>query len=228
MIPEPFLSWFHALFLLLRENDEKALFLLLLVEEAGVPLPLPGDTVIMFAGYQASMGKIGLLEAAVAVTLAVQMGSAILYMLSRRLGHTLLFKYGKFIHLDQSKLDKVERWIHQRGPIMVLVGRLTPGLRTPTSIIAGVFEVPYHQFLFYTTLAAVSWSGLWLLLGFFFGRQLIPLARYLHSPTVVALTLALLLGAGLALYAWWRRRNGNLRARRLPEVLPASSPEQPS
>ena len=201
----------HALFVLLQQNDEKALFLLLLIEETGVPLPAPGDLVILFAGYRASMGQMGVLEACLAVTLAVMMGSTILYTLSRKFGHIVLFKYGKLVHLDEEKLTKVERWIHKHGPVMVLVGRLTPGLRTPTSIMAGVFEVPFLQFLFYATLSAVMWSGFWLGLGYFFGRRLVPLVRHFDKSGYVVFAAVILFIAWL-LFRWQRRSRQNARA----------------
>ena len=197
----------HALFALLQQNDEKALFLLLLVEEMGVPLPAPGDVVILFAGYRASVGQMGVLEACLAVTLAVMMGSTILYTLSRKFGHIILFKYGKLIHLDEAKLAKVEQWIHKHGPVMVLVGRLTPGLRTPTSIMAGVFEVRFPQFLFFTTLSAVIWSGFWLGLGYFFGRRLVPLVRHLDRSGY------LLFAAVVIIIAWLLVRRQQRRNR---------------
>lgn len=216
------LSWLRDLYLLVRDNDEKALFLLLLVEEAGVPLPLPGDTIIAFAGYRASAGQIGLVEAGLAVTFAVQMGSTILYLFSRKLGHGLLFKYGSLIHLDMAKLEKVERWIQRHGPVMVLVGRLTPGLRTPTSIMAGVFEVPFHQFLLYTTLAAIIWSVFWLLLGYYFGRNLLPLAAYIHYPFYAVVAVVVVAVIVAMAYRWYRRRQA-ARPSQAREALPVSS-----
>ncbi|MGE5619988.1 MAG: DedA family protein [Sphingomonadaceae bacterium] len=205
MIPDQLAHWIQQLYLLLHNNDEKAFFLILMLEEAGIPLPMPGDVVIMFAGYRASQGLIGVLEAALAVTIGVQSGSTILYLISRRLGHSLLFKYGRLIHLDARKLEMAEKWIQRRGPVMVLAGRLTPGLRIPTSIMAGVFEIPFHQFLLYTTLSAVIWSVFWLALGYYFGMSLLPLVGRLHSPVLYAgLALPLLLVG--AVVAFWRRR----------------------
>jgi membrane protein DedA with SNARE-associated domain len=205
-------SWIHWLYLLVRHNDDKALFLLLFVEEAGVPLPMPGDIVIMFAGYRASQDLMGILEAAISVTLGVQLGSTLLYLVSRRFGHAILYRYGRFIHLDEEKLKRVERWIHERGPIMVLVGRLTPGLRTPTSIISGVFEIPFHQFLFFTTISALIWSGFWLSLGYFGGTRIIPLVRDLHTPVPYLVIVGALL-AGLIVYRQRRRKSRTPRAR---------------
>ena len=73
---------------------------------------------------------------------------------------------------------------------MVLVGRPAPGLRIPTSIMAGVFEVPFHQFMAFTTVAALTWSFFWLLLGYFFGPSLLPLVRRLHDPVALGAALA--------------------------------------
>lgn len=217
MFPEPFVSWAHAIAVFLQENDEKALFLLLLIEEAGVPLPAPGDLVIMFAGYRASRGEMSVFEAALAVTLAVQLGSTILYMLSRKVGHTLLFKYGRFIHMDQAKLEKVEGWIVQHGPVMVLVGRLTPGLRTPTSIMAGVFEVPFQHFFAYATLAALTWSGFWLASGYFFGKKMLPILQYFHYTSYFVLAL---LAAAIAwvLFRIYRERSRKAESQRQSSV----------
>jgi membrane protein DedA with SNARE-associated domain len=226
LLPEPFVSWFQTLLHLLSENDGKALFLLLLLEEAGIPLPAPGDMVIMLAGYRAAEGHMDILQTMLVVVVAVQAGSTILYLLSRRLGHAILFKFGRFIHLDQPNLDRIERWIQERGPIMVLVGRLTPGLRTPTSIMSGIFEVPFLQFLFYTTAAAVTWGVLWLSLGYYFGRSLLPLTRGLHSPLLyLGIGMALLAIGGLSYYRR-RRQRKEFALRALPGTLPVQSHDQ--
>lgn len=197
-------SWLHSTFTLLGNNSVEALFVLLVIEEMGVPLPVPGDIVIMFVGYRASTGQGSLLWAAVTVVVAVQLGSTVLYTLSRKLGRTVLFRYGRLVHLKPERLMRVETWIRQRGPVMVLMGRLTPGLRTPTSIMAGVFRIQFRHFMFFATLAAAVWGTFWLLLGYFGGRTLIPIVRRLHPPLYVVVIVILVVAAVLLLYVWWR------------------------
>lgn len=203
----------QAVFALLEGNDEKALFLVLFVEEAGIPLPMPGDLVIMFAGYRAAVGSMDLFEAGLAVTLGVQMGSTILYLLSRRIGHSLLRHFGRYMHLNAERLELIEASIQRRGPAMVFVGRLTPGLRIPTSIAAGCFGIPFHQFLFYTTLAAATWSLFWLALGYIFGDRLLPVMETLHGPSALlgGLALALASVAGVIWYYMTRMRGREAR-----------------
>ena len=42
---------------LLEEHAEIALFIVLLLEESGIPLPLPGDLVMVFAGVRVAQGR---------------------------------------------------------------------------------------------------------------------------------------------------------------------------
>jgi membrane protein DedA with SNARE-associated domain len=200
----------QSLHALIAGNEKLVIFLILLVEEAGVPLPAPGDLVIMYAGYRAASGEIGLPQAALAVTISTQMGSTILYLISRRLGPPLLYRYGRFIRLDRARLETAEEWIQRRGPAVVLIGRLTPGLRISTSIAAGAFKIPFPQFLFYTTLAAMIWGIFWLTLGYFFGSSLLPLLEAAHkSPVLLAVVVATIL-SGLGAYWWWRRQGRSI------------------
>jgi membrane protein DedA with SNARE-associated domain len=203
-------SLLQSLYELVASADHWAVFLILLIEEAGIPLPAPGDLVIMYAGYRAAVGEMGLLEAALAVTVSVQMGSTILYLIARRLGPPLLYRYGRFIRLSDERLATIEEWIHSHGPAVVLVGRLTPGLRISTSIAAGAFRIPFPQFLFYTTLAAVIWGIFWLFLGYFFGASLLPLVERAHRSPLGLLVVVGTVLAVLAGYLWWRKHGKRL------------------
>jgi membrane protein DedA with SNARE-associated domain len=206
-------SWMQSLYVLLQSlyeliagNDEKAVFLILLVEEAGIPLPAPGDLVIMYAGYRAAAGEMGLIEAVLAVTVSVQMGSTILYLISRRVGPPLLYRYGRFVRLDRDRIDALESWIQRHGPVVVLAGRLTPGLRITTSIAAGAFRIPFPQFLLFTTMAAGIWGVFWLVLGYFFGSSLLPVLEAAHKSPVFLVAAVATVFTGLSAYWWWRRQ----------------------
>lgn len=201
-MPHDILGALRALLELLQKNDHMVLLLMLLIEEAGVPLPLPGDLLIAFQGYRGSLGEANVVESAITAILAVQLGSTLLYLLSRRLGRTLLFRFGRYLRLDEAKLLRVERWVRQKGATAVFAGRLIPGLRTPTSIIAGTFALPFSQFLLYTTLSAITWCSFWLMLGYLLGQRLVLLADYLRHSSYLVLAAALV---GCLLWAWRKR-----------------------
>ncbi len=107
---------------------------------------------------------------------------------------------------------------------MVLVGRLTPGLRIPTAIISGTFQIPFRQYLVYTTMAAVLWSGFWMALGYYSGRTLLPLIRQYHSQISLASTgsLAIVGLAVLAFMAWRRLRERQKAPNRASQASPGA------
>lgn len=142
-----------------------ALFGLLLVEEAGLPLPLPGDTLIALAGAEHHRSPWFAVIVIAVSSAAVFCGSSLLYALMRRGGRPWLDKYGKFLHLSQARLDRMERWFIRRGPVAIVVGRLIPGLRIPTTVMAGLVGVPYRVFVPATLTAAVIWSTMYYFAG---------------------------------------------------------------
>ncbi len=46
-----------------------------------------------------------------------------------------------------------------------MLGRLIPGLRTPTSVMAGLSGVPYRVFMPSTALAAIIWAAFYYFAG---------------------------------------------------------------
>ena len=141
------------------------LFSLVLVEEAGIPIPIPGDTLVMLAGGQAHK-TLGYDVAIIGLSsLAVFLGSSILYVVSRRGGRALLAKYGKFMRLHPTRLERVEGWFQRRGRAAIIFGRLIPGLRIPTTIMAGLTNISYRVYAPTAAIAAVIWSLFYFFVG---------------------------------------------------------------
>lgn len=187
-------SWFQEIYTLLDGNQKKALLLLLLVEEIGVPLPIPGDLILAFVGYRSSLGEGGMWEAGLVSVLAVQIGATVLYLLSRSFGRALLVRYGRYICLDELKLERAQRWVQQHGPVSVFVGRWLPGFRVATSAVAGAFEIPFPLFFIFVTLAAATWTLFWLMLGYIFGPGLVLLVDSLNRWVSYSLAIVILVG----------------------------------
>jgi len=195
------------------------LFVLVLIEEAGIPIPIPGDTLVMLAGarHHKTLGyDVGILLLS---SLAVFIGSSVLYFVMRRNGRPLLAKYGKYIHLNERRLDMLERWFVKRGRLAIVLGRLIPGLRIPTTIMAGLADVPYSVYAPTAALAAVIWSlfYFWLGVALQHGWQLISayaagLLDGLTGSIVWAWLFILLFVSGGTLHVG--RRIWRVRARR--------------
>ena len=143
-----------------------ALFIFLTLEEAGLPIPIPGDVLVAIAGARHNQAGILYPFSIIGIsTLAVFTGSSILYWVVRKGGRPILYKYGKFLHINLNRADQIEEWFRKRGAIMIIAGRLIPGLRIPTTVMSGVSEVPYLVFFPSTFIAAAIWSSFYFFAG---------------------------------------------------------------
>lgn len=202
----------HLVLHLLHSYGIAALFALLLVEEAGVPLPAPGDTLIALAGAQPNRTLPYTIEVLGLCTLAVFLGSSALYWAMRVGGRSFLTRYGSRLHLNPQRLDQLEVWITRHGTLAIIVGRLIPGLRIPTTVMCGLSGVPYRVYAPSAALAGFIWSALYFLLGAVLRRRMGVLTTYAvglldtigDSGLLTAIAIALLIA--LALGAWGLKR----------------------
>ena len=149
----------------LRTYRLGGLFLLLLVEEAGVPIPLPGDMLIALAGAQPHLDPFYAVRVLTASTLAVFLGSSVLFWVIRQGGRPLVLRLGRYVRVNPQRLDRMERWFAQRGALAIVIGRLIPGLRVPTTVMAGLIGVPYRVYAPAAALSALLWSVFFFYLG---------------------------------------------------------------
>src|SRR6266540_3608512 len=189
----------------LDEHAQLALFVWLLLEEAGLPMPLPGDLIVLAAGTRLAQGGTFWLVPLALVSIATMLGSTILFWLARRGGRPLLVRYGRYFQLDADRLARSEVFLQRRGFLAVVIGRLTPGLRVVTTVAAGAFGVPYRQFL---PASLIGSNNLVLLIaGYLAGPQLLQVMEGLQVSPRLITTIAAIAGI-LAAYVLIRRRAG--------------------
>jgi membrane protein DedA with SNARE-associated domain len=178
-------------------------FGLLFVEEAGVPIMLPGDVMVMYAGYQVSLESIEYWQALVCCVLAVSAGASILYGISRRYGVTIIARYGRYVHCPPERVDSVRPIMERWGILAVIFGRHIPGMRIPITVLAGMLRFPYPLFVGGVAISTAIWAGFFLAVGIRLGPAVEGLT---HPHGLIWLVLIVgLLGIGLTVL-WWRRK----------------------
>jgi membrane protein DedA with SNARE-associated domain len=184
------------------------LFLVLLVEEGGVPLPVPGDLFIAAMGFLAWQGRASLAPTVAVVTAATVLGAGFLYAVSGRLGRPLILKLARRLGYDEAREARVEAWVERLGPGAIVIGRLVPGLRIVMTVAAGALRVDPRVFTVGTALAGVVWALLYFGIGWAVGHGWgrLSAARLGAWPLLAALVVA----AVAALVGW------RVRARRAP------------
>jgi membrane protein DedA with SNARE-associated domain len=95
---------------------------------------------------------------ALAGTLGYLVGALIGWAIGRYGGRPLLERRGRWVHLSHDKLQRAERWFDRWDDLAVLVGRVTPVIRSFISIPAGVFEMPFGRYVVLTAIGSAIWA----------------------------------------------------------------------
>ena len=151
---------------------------LIFIEEGGVPLPMfPGDGLLLVAGIMISAGQ-GSPLLFVPLAYAACVGGALLgYLWSRRLGRDRLERVAVRLGVRRHFVRATER-LRRTGAVGVLIGRILPGSRVYTNLVAGVTGMPPAAFLRGLLPSAAIWLGTWVGIGVAVG---VPAAPYMHE-----------------------------------------------
>lgn len=201
-------TW-QAVLTWLAQHETLLIFLAILLEESGVPMPIPADIAMALAGYRVAQGEMSLLQAFMIGQTATLIGSSILYWAGYRGGRPLLFRYGKLLHLSSHRIAQVERMVIKMGPLAVIIGRLIPGLRLAAPLACGIFRIPYRLFVPAMIVGSSLYIGLFIVIGMWGGPALLGGLR-LHGmlPLRILVTTALLVMATVLLRQLSRRARG--------------------
>jgi membrane protein DedA with SNARE-associated domain len=141
------------------------LFGIVFVEEAGVPLPIPGDLFIAAAGFLAWHGKASGPAIVAIVTIATVLGASILFTLAQHGGRPILQKIARRFGYTEEREYRVEQWLARRGSPAVILGRLVPGLRIVMTVVAGALGMRRSSFVVGTFFAGILWGTIYFWIG---------------------------------------------------------------
>jgi membrane protein DedA with SNARE-associated domain len=130
--------------------------------------PAGGELTMLLAGALAggavghAAGGIGTGAAAYvalasAGTLGSVAGAVVGWAIGRRGGRQLLARHGRWLHLGRQRVFRAESWFARHGRAAVLLGRLTPLVRSFVSVTAGVLGAPFASYFVLTLLGSAIW-----------------------------------------------------------------------
>jgi membrane protein DedA with SNARE-associated domain len=180
------------------------LFAIILLKEIGVPVPVPGDLLMLVAGARAALGFFSLWAVLLAATVAGFLGALVQYWLARGPGRGFLYRFGRYVGLTPARLDRATDSIKGRGWLAVALARALPGLRVGAVAACGLAAVPLSTFLAGLLAGTVLFVGFHTLLGYAAGPGVAMVLNGLDIP-VWALLLVVAL-AGLLGWLWLRAR----------------------
>ena len=201
------------------------MFLLILVQEIGVPVPiLPSEVVLLGGGFLANQGKITFPVMVALLTVATLLGNSLLFYIGRRYGRAALVRYGKHIHLHPERIDRIEAWIGSHGRSILIYGPLLPVLRAYIPALAGVFGVPFRYYISVLVFAALVWSAGLMGLGYALGDHWFDVVTFLRRTAKIVTLLLVLAGVAAIVVLRLRRRAAERAALRTwKEVVPSTT-----
>ena len=122
-------------------------------------------------GSRIGFGAGAFVALALAGTLGYLAGSLVGWAIGRWGGRPLLERHGRWFHLSPARLDRAEAWFDRWGPLGVLIGRVTPVVRSFVSIAAGILEMPLAIYTVLTLVGSAIWAFAFAGAGYGLGKS---------------------------------------------------------
>ena len=142
-----------------------AVFVLVFLQEIGMPNPLPNELLLLFSGYLCFKGLLFLPFVILTAVLADFIGTNILYLFFYNTGTLIMQKKPKWIPISVDTMDKLKTKLSKGGQLSIYIFRLTPFTRGYTSVITGLLRVKPKVFLPIALISAVTWASFYVIIG---------------------------------------------------------------
>ncbi|MCL5004316.1 MAG: VTT domain-containing protein [Patescibacteria group bacterium] len=154
----------------------------------------PGDSLLFTAGLLASKGFLNIILVSAISFVAAVAGDNVGYSFGKKVGPRI-FNRDKSFLFDKEHLLKAEKFYEKHGAKTIILARFMPFIRTFAPIVAGVGRMNYSVFFTYNIIGGFVWSLGVPFLGFFLGKSIPNIDRYLLP--IIGLIVVLSVAPGI-------------------------------
>jgi membrane protein DedA with SNARE-associated domain len=163
-----------------------------MLENAG--LPIPGETILLAAGFFAADGHFSLpLVMLIAATGAI-LGDNAGFAIGHHYGRNFFSRFGRYLFLTPNRLARIDEFFHRHGNKTILIARFITGLRVFAAVFAGASNMRWRLFFVYNVAGAVLWSIVISTLGYLFGHSWPLLEKWVGRSGMLMLLVAIIAG----------------------------------
>lgn len=156
-----------------------ALILLITYLENVVP-PIPGDMIVVFAGYLVATGSLNFVAVVIISTIGGAVGFMSMYAIGYSMGQAVVAD-DRLAWLPKKRVVRVRKWMKKYGYGIVAANRFLSGARSVISLTVGMAHMAAMPVFLYATLSALVWTGLLTALGYVVGDQWRLIGDYLRQ-----------------------------------------------
>ena len=175
---------------------------LVLLESLGIPLP--GEIALVTAAAYASHGHVSILVVIALAAAGASVGGVLGYLIGLKGGLPLIAHYGGYVGIRRSHLAKAHEFFERYGSKTILFGRFIALLRTWAAVVAGAASMSFPKFVTYNTIGSVVWAIVFGAVGYYFGRDLPLLHRYISR---VSFGVFIVAAIALLVFLIYKRQN---------------------
>jgi membrane-associated protein len=163
-----------------------------------IGLVLPGDSLLLAAGLLASQGFFDIALVIVVCFFGAVSGDSVGYAIGKRWGvHMFGSKTSRF--LNQDRLEQVRAFYARHGGKTIVFARFIHFVRTIAPMLAGAARMHYPTFLVYNIVGGALWAAGVVLAGFYLGRVIPHIDRYIVF-IILGIIFASLAPAAIRIY----------------------------
>ena len=165
---------------------------------------LPGDSLLVTAGLLIATGvvDINVYLLGALLNVAAIAGDALNYWFGRITGPKI-FVRDESLFFKRKHVERAHEFYVKHGAKTIVLARFMPIIRTFAPLVAGVARMDYRIFTLYNVIGGTAWIWSMLFTGYFLGRYVPGIDRYIELVIIVVIVLSILPG----IIGWWRERN---------------------
>lgn len=159
-----------------------AIFIVMLLKELGIPVPVPGDLIMLGTAVQAARGQFEPITAFGVIFVPMLIGGMVQYAIARGPGRAFIYRAGRCIGLTHERLDKMMARVRRGGSAAVAIGLTTPGVRIATTPASGLANLAPRRYALGLAVGSALFLGWHFALGYAGGTAI----ESLHIPLPAA------------------------------------------
>lgn len=196
-----------------------------------IGLPVPDEWLLVISGYLAFKNILGLFPTLAIAAMGSAGGLTVSYILGRTSSDFVIRRYGRWLSIDDQKIQRVQHWFENLGRWVLVVGPFIPGVRNLMGYVAGASKLGIRVFMRFAYAGALISSASFVTFGYFVGRHVNW--NYSRLPVIAIAAGVVFTASGAPLRIALRIKNkltpaAATSARRLAEASaqPASVPRK--
>jgi membrane-associated protein len=177
------------------------LALIVFLETGALVFFLPGDSLLVTAGFYAAGGKLSIVLLNVLLVPLAILGPVLSYWIGAKLGPHIFNKPRSRLFRPEH-VQAAHAFYEKHGGAAIVIARFMPIVRTFVPVVAGVARMPYGRYTLFNVVGGAAWVLSMTLIGYSLGNVFPGLVKRIELVIVAVVVLSLLPG----IISWLRAR----------------------